>query len=209
MPERLPEVLLRVAVLGPIRFEWVTGGAKNAPGEGMVGASADKLAGTLGVPVEELKYLTAKGIHSRRKLLAASAVLVGQQAEDMERIWGDLAELPMLPERRARHLPIHRDSNEYSVNRTDALKVIAADGWEWNESERRVKRPRDTVTGMEQGNRPSELLTQVATELYREWHEDGEQKIVTVRKVAHALRWFFHPEQLREPRFPQRIRDNL
>lgn len=208
MSEPIPEVLLRVAALGPVQFEWVTGDPDVAHAVGVVGASADKLADTLGVPVEELKDLTAKGIYSRRQLLAASAVLVAQLAEDMERIWGDLAELPMLPERRARHLPIHSDSNEYSVNRTDALRVIAADGWEWNESERRVKRPKDTVKGMEQGNRPSELLTQVAIELYREWHEDGEQKIVTVRRVAHALRWFFYPEQLQETRLAQRIRDN-
>ena len=207
MPESLPEVLLRVAVLGPIRFEWVTGGEKGAPGAGMVGASADKLAGTLGVPVEELKCLTANGIHSRRQLLAASSVLVAQRADDMEQRWKELGERFMLPEQRARHLPTFWDANAYSVGRTDALKVIEAAEWEWNERERRVKCPRDTLKGMEQGHRPSELLTQVAIELYREWHEDGEHKIVTVRKVAHALRWFFYPEQLQE--VEQRIRDNL
>ena len=85
-----------------------------------------------------------------------------------------------------------------------ALEVLREDGLEWNEDEKRAKHPR--VTGLEQGNRPGELLTDVAVALAREWHGGGDVKLPKklADRVSRAMAWFFQPSVL-EP-LEQRIR---
>ena len=189
--------------------------------------SYEGLAELLGVTTDEIDDLRADAIQRRRDVLIANAILLVKPSEEpieeFYRLHDELYKVrqrllhegkdpdvarPRLSEAVAEALPEFTEANNASAvaaqRRATAHEVLGENGLEWNEDERRAKHPR--ITGLEQGNRPPELLTDVAVALAREWHDGGDVKLPKklADRVSRAMAWFFQPSVLKT--LEQRIR---
>jgi len=210
VPESLPEVLLRVAAIGPYRFEWVT--QRSVWKELSESAQQDVVA-NLGVSADEFRtVLEPEAIYSRRRLLAANAFFVADDgpSESLLIEWNavmDLRKLLSDEDRSRLGAETFKDFQEhstlsakFSANRSEAQAVFSDEGFEWDKDERRAK-----VIGKK--GSPKRLLSQVVADLNREWPAQGVTKALEDR-IAHAVRWFFQPELLTGKTFVELIRDN-
>ncbi len=210
MPESLPEVLLRVAAIGPYRFEWVT---QRSVWKALSESAQQAVVANLGVSADEFRtVLEPEAIYSRRRLLAANAFFVADDgpSESLLMEWKGVMYLRrrFSDDELSRHgAETFKDFQEhstlsakFSAHRSEAQGVFSDEGLEWDKDAERAK-----VIGKQ--GRPKRLLSKVVADLNREWPAHGVTKALEDR-IAHSVRWFFQPELLTGKTFVELIRDN-
>ena len=190
--------------------------------------SSEELVELLDVTPDEVDDLRADAIQARRDTLIANALLLAQSEgveglrEQWDTRWDNLMDARLdykddsaVHERIGEALGLAFSGFEKSNTASASLyqrlpaahKTLRENGLEWNKKEQRVKVVR--VTGLEQGNRPKEILSDVAAALAREWHDGGPVKVPKklADRVSCVLGWFFQPSLLKSVQ--QRIWDNM
>ena len=217
MAEALPEKLKWMAREGPAAF-WRIEDPE----------SSEEIAGLVNVTPDEVDDLWADAIQARRGILIANALLLAQ-SEGVEGLrergdtrWDNLMDArfdykdePEVHKRIGEALRLafsgFEEGNRASATLYQRLPVahetLRENGLEWNKEEQRAKVLR--VTGLEQGNRPKEILSDVSAALAGEWHDGGSVKVPKklVDRVSRVLGWFFQPSLLGS--IEQRIRNNM
>lgn len=192
-----PARLMRAAALGPELF-WLV---KNGPSEGLVRElRADGL--------EDLQDLLDPVILEHREILLANAFLVANtNPGPSDWLETELRSLRGLAENHPRAALGLGNAYNALLRRRAAIVALGDEEWEWNDRERRAKRPR--VQGFKQGNRPPELFTHMAMLLYDRWHVEDDAKVSTelAARIARVLGWFFEPELTSDTE--SRIRNRL